>query len=347
MDLLTEWKQVAQSLADISSVIVSQFVGNINKGDSQLLIFCDASMKAYATALYLRVNDGTKFQVNLLFSKMRLVPITEKKKKQSKDITIPHLELLAVLIGVRAANFLVKELGVNVSKRILWSDSQCILHWLKTRKPLSVFVENHVKEILMEKDVSFQYILSEENRISAKNRRHFCEHKLLVAIFDNLKESSPVTFQEIKLLSLLWVPFIQHRRYSDVYVAIKSNKRHCLQMQLGLKISEYDILRCHGRYQHSELTKEMKYPKLLPQHKHFTYLVIQEAHRRLIHAGVSHTLSQVRQEYWIPQGRAAVRHVISQCVICKRHNGPSFGLPNMPLGLRREYQDLHHFNILA
>ena len=81
---------------------VSRFVGNVNKGDSQLLIFCDASMKAYATTLYLRVNDGTKFQVNLLFSKMRLVPITRKKKKNIKDITIPHLELLAVLISVRA-----------------------------------------------------------------------------------------------------------------------------------------------------------------------------------------------------------------------------------------------------
>ena len=97
------------------------------------------------------------------------------------------------------------------------------------------------------------------NRISAENRRHLCEYKLLVTIFDNLKESGPVTFQEIKLLSLLQISFIQHRRYSDVYVAIKKNKRHCLQMQLGLKIGEYDILRCHGRYQHSELTEEMKY----------------------------------------------------------------------------------------
>ena len=59
MDLLIEWKQVVQLLTDISSVKVSRCVGNVNKGDSQLLIFCDASMKAYATALYLRVDDGT------------------------------------------------------------------------------------------------------------------------------------------------------------------------------------------------------------------------------------------------------------------------------------------------
>ena len=88
-------------------------------------------MKAYATTLYLRANDGTKFQINLLFSKMRSVPIA--KKKRLKDVTIPHLGLLAVLIGVRAANFLVRELEMSISKQILWSDSQCILHWLKQK----------------------------------------------------------------------------------------------------------------------------------------------------------------------------------------------------------------------
>ena len=436
MELLTEWKKVAQLLRDISRVRIPRFIGKVTE-ESQLLIFCDASIKAYATTLYLRVNDGTKFRVNLLFSKMRLVPIA--KKRRTKDVTIPRLELLAVLIGVRAANFVLRELEMNISKRILWSDSQCVLHWLKTRKPLSMFVENRVKEILKEKDISFRYILSEQNpadiatrgsnafeiaqsnlwwhgpswlekeelvwpmenfsyvdsevmnhingeikgckelvtvaginkkidekpivslfgmnekdysslrkllrvsvyimrcikeriwnRLSAHSKERFQEQKLLMMIFNNLKDSSPVTFQEIKLLSLLWISFIQHRQYSDVYVAIKNNKKHCLQMQLGLKISEYGILRCHGRYQHSELAEEMKYPKLLPRYEHFTYLVIQEIHRRLIHAGVSHTLSQVRQEYWIPQGRAMVRHVISQSVICKRHNGPSFCLPNMP-----------------
>ena len=47
---------------------------------------------------------------------MRLVPVTRKKRKNLKDIIIHCLELLAVLIGVRAANFFVKELGMNVSK---------------------------------------------------------------------------------------------------------------------------------------------------------------------------------------------------------------------------------------
>ena len=49
--LFKEWKKVSQSLTEISSLKISQFVGgNINKGNNQLLIFCDASTKAYATS---------------------------------------------------------------------------------------------------------------------------------------------------------------------------------------------------------------------------------------------------------------------------------------------------------
>ena len=135
---------------------------------------------------------------------------------------------------------------------------------------------------------------------------------------------------EIKLLAVLWVYTIQHHYYKDIFLALKKNKRHCLQKQLGLQEDEYGILRCHGRYANADISEDMKCPKLLPRKNFFTELMILEIHGRLIHAGNSHTLSQLRQEYWIPQGRAEVRRIIHQCVTSKRHNGPSFCLPNMP-----------------
>ena len=53
-------------------------------------------------------------------------------------------------------------------------------------------------------------------------------------------------------------------------------------------------------------------------------------HCRIIHAGVAHTLAQIREEYWIPQVRAEVRRVLFQCLLCLRLEGPSFRLPSMP-----------------
>ena len=95
-------------------------------------------MKAYAASVYLRIKEKTGIKTHLMFSKMRLVPVN--KGKGRKELTIPSLELLAVIIGIRAANFVTKQLRLKITDRILWTDSQCVLYWLKTRKLLSVFV---------------------------------------------------------------------------------------------------------------------------------------------------------------------------------------------------------------
>ena len=96
---------------------------------------------------------------------MRLAPVSsgKKKVKNSGEVTLPRLELLGVLIGVRAANFITKELKLPISRRYLWTDSECVLHWMQTSKLLPSFVENRIKEIQMEKDITFCYIPSKQN----------------------------------------------------------------------------------------------------------------------------------------------------------------------------------------
>ena len=110
-----------------------------------------------------------------------------------------------------------------------------------------------------------------------------------------------MTARKIKLICLLWIFVIQHKYFEEVYSALQYKKRNCLQMQLGLKVDEFQILRCYGRCANAVITDEMKYPKLLPRGTHFTKLVIMEVHLRLVHAGVSHTLGQIRQQYWLSE----------------------------------------------
>ena len=156
-----EWKEILLKLRPLMTLKIPRFVGNVSKL-CELLVFCDASMKAYATALYLRIKTQNSISVNLIFSKMRLVS-KSNNKRGLKHITLPRLELLAVTIGVRAANFVVKELKVTPFKQILWTDSTCVVHWLKSSKPLPVFVANRIKEILRASDVSFRYVPSSDN----------------------------------------------------------------------------------------------------------------------------------------------------------------------------------------
>jgi len=140
-----EWNDIAQNICEASSLRLDRFIGRVSGEFSQLLVFCDASAKAYATVVYLRTKCGEEYHNNLLFCKARLFPVGKSKKSKFRHLTIPRLELLAVLIGVRASNFIIKELRSEISSQIVWTDSQCVLKWLKTKKPLSLRIcgESH------------------------------------------------------------------------------------------------------------------------------------------------------------------------------------------------------------
>ena len=97
------------------------------------------------------------------------------------------------------------------------------------------------------------------NQLGSDMQRKFQKHKLLSSIFDVLKIHGSITHQEVKMASLLWVSFIQHKRYGDIFVAIKK-KKQCLQMQLGIKMDDFEVLRCYGRYSNADLNRD-KIPK--------------------------------------------------------------------------------------
>ena len=80
---------------------------------------------------------------------------------------------------------------------------------------------------------------------------------------------------------------------------------------------------------HAELSEDAVNRKSLPKDYHCTWLVIQDVHEKLCNAGVSHTLSQLRKQYWIPQGRAMVKKVLCHCLICRKYEGGPFRLPEM------------------
>ena len=81
------------------------------------------------------------------------------------------------------------------------------------------------------------------------------------------------------------------------------------------------ILRVGGRLRRADLPHETKHPAILPRKSHVTTLLIRHAHKRLGHAGRGHVIASLREQYWIVKVNAAVRHVISNCVFCRRSHG--------------------------
>ena len=69
-------------------------------------------------------------------------------------MTIPRLELMTFLIDVRCVNFVKEQLKISVEGIYIWTDSQCLLEWLKSKKDLSVFI----RSINSHHDITVHYI---------------------------------------------------------------------------------------------------------------------------------------------------------------------------------------------
>ncbi|GBL95183.1 hypothetical protein AVEN_253516-1 [Araneus ventricosus] len=79
-----------------------------------------------------------------------------------------------------------------------------------------------------------------------------------------------------------------------------------------------ELSREGGRLDLSELPDSQKHPLLLPKTRHFTDLVIDYFHKKLLHSGVKTTLSPIRTLHCVPSGQTRVRRVIKGCMTCFR-----------------------------
>ena len=115
---------------------------------------------------------------------------------------------------------------------------------------------------------------------------------------------------------------IQREYYNDVFSSdfTTTNKSNTLVKQLKLVIEDR-LIKCHGRLEYSDLPHSAKFPILFLTKCHFTDLVVVYIHNLCCHAGVNHTLSSLRDRFWVPRGRQRVRSVIGKCILCKRHQG--------------------------
>uniref|UniRef100_A0A914PNA9 Integrase catalytic domain-containing protein n=1 Tax=Panagrolaimus davidi TaxID=227884 RepID=A0A914PNA9_9BILA len=98
--------------------------------------------------------------------------------------------------------------------------------------------------------------------------------------------------------------------------------------QLKLMKDEHGVYRSHSRFDHAELLNTQ--PIFIPKKSSIVKLICMDTHKKLQHAGVPHTLSSLRQKYWIPSGRATVTKCINKCPECKYWKTKPFKLPNMP-----------------
>ncbi|UYV63786.1 hypothetical protein LAZ67_2005619, partial [Cordylochernes scorpioides] len=89
--------------------------------------------------LFYVVPENKGVSVQLLMAKSRLGPL--------KKTTIPRMELLACMLGVRLSRYITESLNLAAEPVYYWTDSTTALSWIKTNRQWGTFVNNRVKEI--------------------------------------------------------------------------------------------------------------------------------------------------------------------------------------------------------
>ena len=112
-DLILAWKNVSIVLQSYKSIHIPRYIP-IHSKIFEIHGFCDASTKAIAACIYLRlIHQNNTYSVQLLCSKTNLAPI--------KQLSIPRLELIGCLLLSRLIHS-VSKFCQNIPI-ILWLDS--------------------------------------------------------------------------------------------------------------------------------------------------------------------------------------------------------------------------------
>ncbi|CAR98655.1 Protein CBG26128 [Caenorhabditis briggsae] len=318
----------------------------------ELHVFTDASTIAYGTVAYLRGLDNQQVDTQFLMSKSRVVPL-------KTNYTIPALEMLAILTGVRLANYCLSNLQLTFGAYI-WSDSLCSVDSLSSSHVAnSRFARNRMKAI-QEEGAAFIYthVKGKINPADYLTRGlSFTEveqSELWLKGPSFLRSTAPLpircnstSIMEIPTTSLVIHedPIIDTHRFSSFHrllrtmmviflfvgrgkMPLQQRVYRSLQFLLHLAQSinppQDDTIKAL-RLRRSDKNNlwiftgraELRPLVYLP-HGHIAQLLVMDIHIRHFHSSPLYTLSQLREQFWIPRGRSFVQKTIKNCTPCRK-----------------------------
>lgn len=141
LDISQKFRKWCEQLAEIKEFKIPRWIGctTDNLVSCTLHTFTDASKSAYVACIFIRMETEIGVEVGLVQAKARMAPM--------KKLSIPRLELLGCLIGVRLANSVKIDMGLQNVKCIHWTDAADAIYWIKNEDCWGPFVSNRIKEI--------------------------------------------------------------------------------------------------------------------------------------------------------------------------------------------------------
>ena len=119
-----------------------------------------------------------------------------------------------------------------------------------------------------------------------------------------------LTTEEISKQRILWL-----KRLQETFNTAERFEEH--RLQLNLQPNENGLPECLGRIQGV-------YPIYVPESHQFAHKLVEEAHNRTLHGGVSLTMAKIHERYWVSRLRRLARKVVKACNGCKRFHATAF-----------------------
>ena len=129
------------------------------------------------------------------------------------------------------------------------------------------------------------------------------------------KVRGPLTTTEISNQEVFWIKRAQKEGMSDTKFAED-------RAQLNLVNNSDDILVCKGRI-------VGEYPVFISDSTLLAEKLVAQAHKTTLHGGITLTMAEIRQKFWIPRLGKLTKRVLKSCWGCKRFRATPF--PNPPI----------------
>ncbi|XP_064556691.1 uncharacterized protein LOC135441137 [Drosophila montana] len=153
-----DWRHWLDLVSKLNTVRIPRCMKWVSRTQTvQMHTFVDASINAYAAVVYLRAEHDGQVHCSLAASKTRVAPL--------KPVSIPRMELMAAVLGLRLAKCIQNETSVRIHRRTFWTDSKDVLYWIQSdARKFQQFVALRIGEILEESDVdSWRWVPSAQN----------------------------------------------------------------------------------------------------------------------------------------------------------------------------------------
>ncbi|GFU68957.1 integrase catalytic domain-containing protein [Trichonephila clavipes] len=135
-----------------------------------------------------------------------------------------------------------------------------------------------------------------------------------------------LTTEEIDGAEKCWIQIVQRDAFAEEVNCLRSSKL-LLKTSVILEFNHFldsdELIRVDERLQKSKFCYLRKHPILSRAKHYFVNLIVRDSHEKVFHGGVSETLLEIRERFWLIKGRQTVKNIFKKCVLCKRFSSTS------------------------